>query len=342
MNVTRAASALVLTIGVVIVLIYGQSLLIPFVFALLIWFLTMKIRSLLNMVPFIKRRFPNWIKTLVTSVILLGFLGFIGTILTASINSLAQSYDQYGQNVNVLVDQINDTFQINLGTITQDFFADFDFGSILESIFSSLTGLLGNAFMIIVYLLFVFLESASFPDKIRSLCKTEERYESVRQLLHKLEHSITGYIGVKTLVSLITGILSYLVLALIGLQSPVFWAFLIFLLNFIPNIGSLVATGFPAIFSLLQFGDFQPFFLILIFVGAIQLIVGNYLEPRIMGNSLNISALVTILALSFWGAIWGITGMFLSVPITVMMVIVFAQFPSTRPIAIMLSEKGKV
>ena len=191
MNVTRAASALVLTIGVVIVLIYGQSLLIPFVFALLIWFLTMKIRSLLNMVPFIKRRFPNWIKTLVTSVILLGFLGFIGTILTASINSLAQSYDQYGQNVNVLVDQINDTFQINLGTITQDFFADFDFGSILESIFSSLTGLLGNAFMIIVYLLFVFLESASFPDKIRSLCKTEERYESVRQLLHKLEHCLT-------------------------------------------------------------------------------------------------------------------------------------------------------
>ncbi len=342
MNIVKAASGLVLAIGIVIILIYGQDLLIPFVFALLIWFLVMKVKSLLDLIPFIKKHLPSWVKLLVTSVVMFSLLGFVVTILTASINSLTKSYSKYEGNVQTMTDKINETFQIDLGTMLSNFMSDFEFGTILESIFSSLTGLVGNAFMIIVYMLFVFLEATSFQDKIRAVCKSDEQYDEVRKIIKKLERSITNYIGVKTLVSVITGLLSYLVLLIIGVQSPVFWAFLIFLLNYIPNVGSLIATVFPAIFSLLQFGEFQPFFLVLIFVGAIQVVVGNYLEPRIMGNSLNISALVTILALSFWGAIWGITGMFLSVPITVMLVIVFSQFPSTRPIAIMLSEKGKV
>lgn len=342
MNITRAAAGLVLSIAIVVILIYGQTLMIPFVFALLIWFLVTKVKSVLDMIPFVKERFPNWVKSLVTSVLIFGTLGFVTSVLTASINSLAKSYKQYENNVVVMTQKVNDTFQIDLNAMLGDFISDFDFGGILESIFSSLSGLVGNAFMILVYVLFVFLEATSFQTKIRAVCKTDEQYAGVKEMLSKMEASITNYIGLKTLVSVITGLLSYIVLLIIGVDSPVFWAFLIFLLNYIPTIGSLTGTLFPAFFSLLQFGEFQPFFLVLIFVGVIQVIVGNVIEPKLMGNSLNISALVTILALSFWGAIWGITGMFLSVPITVMMVIVFAQFDGTRPIAIMLSEKGKV
>ena len=121
-----------------------------------------------------------------------------------------------------------------------------------------------------------------------------------------------------------------------------FWAFLIFLLNFIPTIGSLIATIFPAAYSLLQFGEFSPALLVLVIVGTIQLVVGNIVEPRVMGSSMNISPLVTILALTFWGMIWGITGMILSIPIMVVLVIIFSQFESTRPIAILLSEKGEI
>ena len=131
-------------------------------------------------------------------------------------------------------------------------------------------------------------------------------------------------------------------LEIIGIDSPVFWAFLIFILNFIPTIGSLVATLFPAIFCLLQFGEFTQGIQVLIFVGSTQLVVGNLLEPRLMGNTLNISPLVVIISLSFWGAIWGITGMLLSVPIAVIMVIVFSQFEQTKSIAIMLSKRGKI
>lgn len=342
MNLSRAALGVILAIAIVVILIFGKDLMIPFVFAVLIWFLVSKVRTILEKIPFVKKRLPSWVRSLITSIFIFSILGFVGTILTKSINRLADSYSDYEKNVSIMTDRINNTFQINIADVLGDFMTDFDFGSILEAIFSSLSGLLGSTFMIVIYLLFVFLEANSFQEKIRAVCKSDEQYASVKSMLDKMEASMTNYIGLKTLVSVLTGLLSYFVLLIIGVDSPVFWAFLIFLLNFIPTIGSLVATLFPAIFSLLQFGEFQPFFMVLIFVGVIQVLVGNLLEPKLMGNSLNISPLVTILALSFWGAIWGITGMFLSVPITVMLVIVFAQFPNTRPIAIMLSEKGKV
>lgn len=331
-----------MAIAAVVILIYGQALLIPFVFALLVWFLVMKVQSLLDRIAYVKRRFPFWIKSLITSVAIFSMLGLVTSVLTSSINSLARSYEKYETNVDQMVLQVNETFSIDMETMLGDYVTDFDFGGILEAIFSSISGLVGNAFMILIYLVFVFLEANSFSTKIRAMCASSEQYEKVKSLLGRIEDSITHYIGLKTLVSIITGGLSYIVLLAVGVDSPFFWSFLIFLLNFIPNIGSIVGTLFPAIFSLLQFGEFQPFVIILVFVGGIQIVVGNFLEPKLMGNSLNISALVTLLALSFWGALWGLTGMFLSVPITVMMVIVFAQFPATRAIAILLSEKGKV
>ncbi|MCP4460494.1 MAG: AI-2E family transporter [Cytophagales bacterium] len=342
MNLTRTASVLVLAIAIVFILITGQDLLIPFVFAVLIWFLVRKVKSALDKVPFFKDRFPNWLKTIVTSAALLFMVVSIGRVLSASINSLAQSYGQYESNVNLMIAKINEIFSIDMSRILSDFMVDFDFGSTLESILSSITALFGNAFMILIYVLFVFLEEASFQTKLRAVFTEKNKYDQWNKILNKIEGSITHYIGLKTMTSTITGVLSYGVLLAIGVDSPIFWAFLIFILNYIPAVGSMVATLFPAIFSLLQFGEFQPFFMVLIFVGLIQVLVGNVLEPKLMGNSLNISALVTILSLSFWGSVWGIIGMFLSVPITVILVIVWAQFPSTRPIAIMLSDKGQV
>jgi len=131
-------------------------------------------------------------------------------------------------------------------------------------------------------------------------------------------------------------------LALIGVDFPFFWAFLIFALNYIPAIGSMIATIFPSILALLQFGSFSYFFLVLASVGAVQMLVGNVIEPRVMGNTLNLSTLVVIISLTFWGGVWGVIGMILSVPIMVIITIVLSQFPTSRSLAILLSEKGDI
>lgn len=339
---SKTASILITFIAIIVILIYGQSLLTPFIFALLIWFLVRKIKYVLDKIEFIKKRFPSWVKSLITSIFIFSILVFISNTLLTSISDLAESYQKYESNVELITSGINKMFNINLMEIIQGHSGDLDFGAILGSVFNSLTFILGNTFLIILYALFIFLEEAYFSSKLQALFSEEKQYSKVTQIIEKIEKSIANYIGLKTLVSFITGALSYIVLLIIGIDSPIFWASLIFLLNFIPTIGSLIATAFPAIFALLQFGEFTPSIMVLLFVGLIQVVVGNILEPKLMGNSLNISPLITIIALSFWGAIWGITGMILSIPITVIMAIIFSQFDKTKPIAIMLSEKAKL
>lgn len=329
-------------IAIVITLIYGRSLLIPFIFALLLWFLVRKIRHLINKSNFIKNKVPGWLKNITISFLMIMVLGFISKILVTNINNLAQSYPQYESNVDMVIEKINSLLSIDLIAMVRDHIGNFNFGTLLKEIFNSLTDLLGNAFLIIIYALFIFLEETNFNKKLRVVFSKNDQYTEVSSILNKVEESITDYIGLKTLLSIITGVLSYIALLFIGIDSPAFWAFLIFILNYIPTIGSLIATLFPAMFCLLQFGELTPFLMVLIFVGAIQVVVGNLLEPKMMGNSLNVSSFVTIFALSFWGTLWGITGMILSIPITVIMVIIFSYFEKTKGVAIMLSDKGKV
>jgi predicted PurR-regulated permease PerM len=148
------------------------------------------------------------------------------------------------------------------------------------------------------------------------------------------------YLGIKTLLSIITATASWVIMKWVGLDFAEFWALLIFFLNFIPNIGAIVATAFPMLLALIQFDNWFPFAVITTGIVSIQFVVGNLIEPRFLSKSLNLSPLVILIALALWGAIWGVLGMFLSVPITVMMMIVFAHFEKTRPIAILLSKDG--
>ena len=221
-------------------------------------------------------------------------------------------------------------------------FGNLDFGEILTGIFSSITDVIGNTFMIVIYLLFIVLEEAKFTTKLRKIFSDKADYTRYMGIFQKIGTSISEYLRLKAFVSLITGVMSFIALYFIGVEAPVFWAFLIFVFNFIPTIGSLVGTTFPAVFSLLQFGELLPFILVLAIVGAIQIIVGNLIEPRLMGSSMNISPLVTIFSLTLWGYIWGVIGMVLSVPITVIIIIVFSHFESTKNFAILLSEKGDI
>lgn len=338
----KTAYFFIITISIVFILIQGKSILIPFVFALLLWFIVRNIREVLNKINFVEKHFPLWLKNLIPSILLIAVFTFISKLLMININVLTKSYSQYEGNVMVLVSQINELLQINLLEYFKSYSSIFNFGVILQKIIEALTGLVSNTFIIVIYALFILLEETHFYTKLKTVVSDKDQFTQLINVLEKIDASVGKYIGIKTLVSFLTGFASYLALLFIGIDAPLFWAFLIFLLNYIPTIGSLIATIFPVIFCLLQFGDFSKGLLVLSIVGGIQIVVGNILEPKMAGNTLNISPFVAIFALSFWGAIWGITGMLLSVPITVIMVIIFSYFENTKAVAIMLSEKGRI
>ncbi len=322
-------------------LIYAQAIIIPFILAILFWFMIRVIKKLLSKIKFVGK-FPKWVLTILSSVLLLSFLILAVDLITNNIQHISETLPVYQENVNKLTKAINQRFDIDLFTMANNFADDFNFGNLLSKIISAITGLFGDAFTVLLYLVFLLLEEPIFPLKLKAMYPGKKQYDHANNLISKIDHSIGNYIALKTMVSLLTGFLSYFVLLFIGVDAPFFWSFLIFVLNFIPTIGSLIATFFPAIFAVLQFGEFTPGLLVLTIVGAIQLVVGNLVEPRVMGNTLNISPLVVFLTLSLWGVMWGITGMLLSVPITVIIIIIMSEFEGTRPLAILLSQRGSL
>lgn len=341
MEATRRIYIFLIVVTLVVILIYAQSIIIPFILAVLFLFLIRVIRQNLSKIIFIKR-WPKWLLTIISSVLLLVFLIFTVEMISRNIQQLSRTLPVYEENINKITKSINNQFNVDLSSMLSDFAEELNFGGILSKIFSTLTGLFGDAFMVLLYLIFLLLEESTFSRKIEAMYTDENRYKKVNNLIKKIDRSVSNYIAVKTLVSLLTGFLSYFVLLIIGVDAPLFWAFLIFILNFIPTIGSLIATLFPTFFAMLQFGEITPAILIITIVGAIQLVMGNLIEPRVMGTSLNISPLVVFLTLALWGLMWGITGMLLSVPITVIIIIIMAEFPDTRPFAILLSQNGKL
>lgn len=343
MNTYKITNTLLISIAVVIILIYGKKLIIPFVLALIFWFLIKEIRNLLNKNKFIKNKIPNLILNLIGFAVIFLILGGVVKILTVNITQLSNSLPIYQKNINLLISSINNTFDIDVNNSIKEFAVKYDYSSLLKILFKSLREVFSSALLVIIYALFILLEEPFFSLKISKIYKNNPTQKTeTTQILNKIDQSIGRYLSLKTLMGLLTGFCSYFALLFIGIDAPLFWSFLIFIMNFIPAIGSLIATIFPSLFAMLQFGELMPGIWVLIIVGVIQLFIGNFVDPKITGDSLNVSPLIIITGLSFWGAIWGVIGMLLSVPISVMLILIFAHIPSTKGVAILLSKRGHV
>lgn len=332
------ANSTVVIAGIMLLLYFGKNLIIPLVLALFIWFIINGLQEKIKHIKFIEKFIPDSIVSFLSAIIIVGILFLFGKMLSININNIIENSEAYEKNISELSKLIPSNFVESFDINQEEIMKQFKFSSILEGIANVVTSLIGNLFLIIIYLIFILLEQNAFSKKLEKIAKLRGDPKEFRKLLSYLSSTISEYINLKIIVSAITGVASYIVCALVGLDAPLFWATLIFVLNFIPNVGSLIGTLFPAIFAFLQFGSYVEVVQILIFVGIIQLIVGNFVEPAMMGDSLNISALVVLISLTVWGAIWGVTGMLLSVPLTVILTKILSQFPSTKSIAILLGN----
>jgi len=342
MRIQNVAYSLIITALVILLLIVAEPIIVPLVIAVLIWFVVKKTRNLIDKIGFVKRYIPRWIKTLVASFVVFNVLLWASHILIYNIELLIQSYPDYESNIELIASDLKQYTGIDLNAEIQQFITNFDVGYYLEGFINSLSEILGNMIMIVFYIIFIFIEESLFARKLNIIANESKNPEAYHLTLLKIDKTMSRYIGLKSLIALLTASLGFIVFYSVGLDAPIFWAFLLFMMNFIPSVGPILASVLPGLFSLLQFGEFTQFAIILVSLTSISVLIGNFLEPRLMGNTLNISPLVAVLSLAVWGSLWGITGMLLSVPITVGLIIIFSQFPNTRSIAVLLSERGRV
>ena len=327
---------------IVAMLVIAAQQLIPLAVALMLWFLIDALADGLGRIPVFGRFIPQRWSIALALLTIVGIGALFVNVIAVNVAAVASNAALYEQNLQNLVHRVTDLFEIDEVPSVNQMFASIDIQGLIVSFAGTVGSFAGNAGIVLVYVFFLLAEEQFFDRKLKALFPDERREKKARSILLQISSDVKAYVWIMTLMSMATGLVSYIAMQIVGLDFAEFWAFLIFLLNFIPTIGSILGIVFPTLLALVQFETFGPFLFVLVTIGATQVIIGNVIQPRLMGSRLNISPLVVILSLFAWGAIWGIAGMFLCMPITVILMIIFSYFPRTRPIAILLSADGNI
>ena len=325
---------------VLYLLIVGEALLLPLVIAIALWYLINTLAAVFAKIQIVEFQFPSIVCRLAS------IFTFV-LLIWGLINFLGGRADDVMQVIPIYQENLTERFQ-NLPLVVVSAFQDqlitdwIDLPAYATSVASSFAGILASGGLIMIYVLFLFLEQGNVDQKITALFNTSGSEDDVRKIISRIRNDIQKYISIKMFTSSMTGLLSYTFLRIVDVDFAGVWGLLIFLLNFIPTVGSIIATIFPAMIALAQSDGYTLFILVLAGIGVLQICIGNILEPRLMGNSFNLSPIVILLNLGLWQYIWGIPGMFLCVPFLITLTIILSHFPRTRPIAIILSSDGRL
>lgn len=270
------------------------------------------------------------------------FVG-VSAITVAAVNSFARSAPLYTdrlyglyEKAASLVRSLSDTYGLSIVPADPASSPLFSAGASLAASFvSGLIELGGNLLLAFLFLLFIIGGQEAFPDKLRRAFSSHTA-EKLGEVLESVSRHVRRYLVTKTLISSLTGLAVGLVAFGFGLDFPVFLGLVAFLLNYIPNIGSFIATILPASIALLQFESVGMAAVIALVIVVVQNVFGNILEPRIMGSSLDLSPTVILVSLIFWGWLWGVWGMVISVPLTAVLKIMAERIDELRPVAVLL------
>lgn len=340
------ASSFALGFIVVCLVVYllhiSATIMIPFVIALCLWYLINAMARGLSRFKLGGIKLPRFWCFFFAIAVLAAAMWFVLSLINHNIRLVMEAAPGYQQNLRAAMTEILQFFHLEQEVLIGELQQYLNLTGIVATLAATFTGIAGKTLVVMFYTGFLLYEQRFFDRKIINMIEDKDTENNVRAILKRIDINIQRYIGVKVAISALTGICTYLVLWFYNVDFNQFWGLMAFVLNFIPYIGSLLAIALPSIIALIQFNDLTTFFIIGSLLGVIQITLGSIIDPRMLGDSLNISPIMIIFSLAAWGMIWGIPGMFLSIPILAMVVITLGQFPKTRPIAILLSKTGHV
>jgi predicted PurR-regulated permease PerM len=331
-------------LGIIALILVGAvlkmmaAILLPLVIAVFLSFIVVPLVNLLD-----KTRMARVLAIAIVILVLFGVMFLIFLFFQTSVNSFIREYPKYANRYLQISGQIEELIRTRFN-IQFDFSTDINWQGALRDYLLSFSGSLMTFFssvlLILIFLIFLLLEKPLFKRKI-ARAFGESNGRRIGQILEHINQQVGRYINLKFFISLATGFFVWVFLTIIGLDFPLVWGVLAFLLNFIPSIGSFIFVVITIIMGVVQF---YPLMGKMIAVAAsmigIQVIIGNILDPRLQGHRLNISPFLILFSLIFWGWIWGAAGMFLAVPIIVIIKIICENIPTLKPIAVLM-ESGQ-
>jgi len=317
-----------------------QSILLPFFIAVIISFLFEPYYEWLK-----KKRIPVAISLVIVIITILIIANITSVFVITSINAFTNEIPKYTEKSKHIIEAITLSFN-NWGFFNQYLKDSLDLSKVLNGeaiaafitgFFSSIVSLFGNFILILIYVIFLLSEFGSIRKRILKAFSSE-RSRQIADTLTDIFKDVKKYVVGKTLINLSYGTLVTVILWIFGVDFFIVWGFLAFLMAYIPTIGSLISTVLPFSTALIQFdGDLTRPIVILILMVVCANLVGNIVEPKILGDKLNLSPILLLLSLIFWGYLWGLIGMILSVPIMSMIKIILGKFEQTRPLSILMS-----
>ncbi len=338
---TTIFQALVLAFLTGWLLVIGKSLILPIFAAVIAVYVLLMAADALGKLPLLDR-LPSLIRRiLVVAAFTLCLVG-LGLVVSATVDELIIAAPTYKANLDTVAAQLAGLVGFeslpSWEQIRTAIIPNLDLKELLTDILGSVTSLGSGIFLVVVYAVFLIAERGNVGEKLAAAFPEGNRAERMTRLFNDINRRIAEYLAAKTLINAILGAVSYVIMLVMGLDFALFWALLIAVSNYIPYVGT-VAILFPILLSLAQFGSLTTTLIVAALLALAQFLSDNVLEPKMFSRQLNLSPFVVVVALSLWSALWGLPGAILAIPITSMLAIIFAAFPTTRFLAVLLAER---
>lgn len=340
MKTQNAIAGLLLVIVIIMlgaVFKAAGNVLLPLIISLFLSFIVAPFVNFLDRI-----HIPRLFAIAIVVLFLFGLMFLIFLFFQASVNSLIIEYPKYAERFRFIVDELSLGMEERFGLSFSELLGPINWSSTLRGYLIRLSGnvmdFVTSFLIIMIFLIFLLLEKPYFQNKLK-LAFAESTGRKVGEMIDHINHQVARYLTLKFFISLATGLAVWFSLSIIGMDFAVVWGALAFLLNFIPSIGSSFHMFITILMGVIQFYP-SPGKIIAVAVSmiSIQAVIGQFLDPRLQGHRLNLSPFVILFSLVFWGWIWGIVGMFLAVPITVIIQIVCQNIPGLRFIAVFVSS----
>jgi predicted PurR-regulated permease PerM len=278
------------------------------------------------------------------TLVVLAFFASIAIIVNGAAGFFGEA-SGVSQNIGPRIDQIiRDAYglvRLANPPTAQDLINGVDVRGWLTSMAFQVQGIASGAFFVLIYLGFLLASQVGFRRKIVAMFPSEAQRDEAVAVFQRVRGGVEGYIWVQSVTGAMICVVAWILMRAVGLQNAEFWTFVIFIVGFIPVLGGAVAGLAPPLFALVQFESYWPAAILLVGLQVILFVVGNFIQPRMQGDNQNIDPVVVLLALAFWGKLWGVVGMFLSTPLAVMAMAILAEFKGSRWMAILLSGDGE-